>query len=298
MKRLAAALLAVLAAGATAAQDNPRVAAAERDMEAIYGPLVAGLEGQARLHLEQDQARWLANRRACEAVAALRNDCLELRARERAAKLTLFAQNPYPFVSEQAIVRSGKGKDGVFAIDASYPQFDGPSADFSAVNRFFAEAVEKTVADLATSASRATYDQDFSLYRPTPEIVSVVVRSEVWLDKVTIRLAGTLVDLRTGRRIPPEDLFATGDGWKARLSDLVVVDVVKEFMAMGRGPVPGELAEMVTGLAPANYLFEDERLVLSLDAVASLLGMKAYTVDIPYAVLRPLFRADGPLGGR
>jgi hypothetical protein len=45
-----------------------------------------------------------------------------------------------------------------------------------------------------------------------------------------------------------------------------------------------------------DYLFEDGKLVLSLNKVASERSMKGYTVGIPYAALKGILRADGPLG--
>jgi hypothetical protein len=49
---------------------------------------------------------------------------------------------------------------------------------------------------------------------------------------------------------------------------------------------------------PADYLFEDDELVVYIPEVALSLGMRGYAVEIPYAALKPLLRADGPLGGR
>jgi hypothetical protein len=51
-------------------------------------------------------------------------------------------------------------------------------------------------------------------------------------------------------------------------------------------------------LKPADYLFEDDELVLYLPEVAMGLHMRGYAVEIPYAALKPLLRTDGPLGGR
>ena len=45
-----------------------------------------------------------------------------------------------------------------------------------------------------------------------------------------------------------------------------------------------------------DYMFEDGNLVLSLSKVASERGMKGYEVVIPYAALKGILRADGPLG--
>ena len=109
--------------------------------------------------------RWLANRRACDANADRKDGCLESRYQTRAAKLRLFADGPYPFISEQAIVKSGKLKHGTYAIDVSYPQFDSTAADFSAVNRGFADPARQSVDDVLQSEFDAGYEQTFDLYR-------------------------------------------------------------------------------------------------------------------------------------
>ena len=45
-----------------------------------------------------------------------------------------------------------------------------------------------------------------------------------------------------------------------------------------------------------NPAIASDKLVLSLNKVASERSMKGYTVDIPYVALKGILRADGPLG--
>jgi uncharacterized protein len=294
----AAVLLAAIAALPAFAQDNAKVAAAERGMDVAYAAALGRLSGAAHAHLEQDQARWLANRQACDFNAARRDDCLESRYQTRAAKLRLFAEGLYPFISEQAIVKSGKLEHGVYAIDASYPRFDSPAADFSAVNRGFADQARRSADDVLQSGFNAGYDQTFDLYRLNGDVVSVWIHGETWQANLRISNTGTLVDLRTGRAIPPEDVFKPGGEWRVRLLALVDAEVTKDFRDMSRGQKPADLPEIFNRLQPADYLFEDDELVLYIPEVALSLGMRGYAVDIPYAALKPLLRADGPLGGR
>ncbi len=298
MRILAAALLMALAAAPAFAQDSAKTATAEREMVAAYGALLGKLKAAAKVHLERDQERWLANRRACDANAAGKAGCLASRYQRRAAKLRLFANGPYPFISEQAIVKSGKLKRGTYAIDASYPQFDSPSADFAAVNRSVADPARETVDSLVESEFDVGFDQTFDLYRLDRDVVSVWLHSELWQAHVEILNTGTLVDLRTGRAVPPEEVFTPGGEWRARLLGLVDAVITKDFLDMGRGQKPADLSEIFNRLKPADYLFEDDKLVLYLPEVAMNLGMKGYAVEIPYAALKPLLRADGPLGGR
>lgn len=298
MRLLAAALLAALALAPAFAQDGAKTSAAQREMVAAYAALLGKLKDAAKVHLERDHERWLANRRACDASAARKAGCLEFRYQTRAAKLKLFVDGPYPFISEQAIVRSGKLKRGTYAIDVGYPQFDSLSADFAAVNRSFADPARETVDSLVESEFDVSYDQTFDLYRLDRDVVSVWVHSELWQANVEISNTGTLVDLRTGQIILPQDVFTPGGQWRVRLLGLVDAEITKDFLDMGRGQKPAGLAEIFNRLKPADYLFEDDKLMLSLPEVATSLGMKGYTVEIPYAALKPPFRADGPLGGR
>lgn len=298
MRLLAAVLLAALAVAPASAQDSTKISAAEHEMVAAYGALLGKLTGPARLHLEQDQQRWLADRRACDANAARKADCLASRYQTRAAKLRLFADGSYAFISEQAIVKSGKREHWTYAIDVSYPQFDSPSADFTAVNRSFADPARDTVDDLVQSEFNVSYDQTFDLFRLNRDVVSVWVHSEMSGLNIDISNTGTLVDLRTGRVIPPADVFKPGGEWRARFFELVDAEITKDFLDMRRGQKPAGLADIFNRLKPADYLFEDDELVLYLPEVAMGLHMRGYAVEIPYAALKPLLRTDGPLGGR
>jgi uncharacterized protein len=298
VRLLAAVLLAALAVAPAFAQDSTKISAAEHEMVAAYGALLGKLTGPARLHLEQDQERWLANRRACDANAARKADCLASRYQTRAAKLRLFADGSYPFISEQAVVKSGKREHWTYAIDVSYPQFDSPSADFTAVNRSFADPARDTVDDLVQSEFNVSYDQTFDLFRLNRDVVSVWVHSEMSGLNIDISNTGTLVDLRTGRVIPPTDVFKPGGEWRARFFELVDAEITKDFLDMRRGQKPAGLADIFNRLKPADYLFEDNELVLYLPEVAMGLHMRGYAVEIPYAALKPLLRTDGPLGGR
>jgi hypothetical protein len=291
-------LLAALAVAPAFAQDSTKISAAEHEMVAAYGALLGKLTGPARLHLEQDQERWLANRRACDANAARKADCLASRYQTRAAKLRLFADGSYPFISEQAIVKSGRREHWTYAIDVSYPQFDSPSADFTAVNRSFADPARDTVDDLVQSEFNVSYDQTFDLFRLNRDVVSVWVHGEMSGLNIDISNTGTLVDLRTGRVIPPADVFKPDGEWRARFFELVDAEITKDFLDMRRGQKPAGLADIFNGLKPADYLFEDDELVLYLPEVAMGLHMRGYAVEIPYAALKPLLRTDGPLGGR
>src|SRR5262245_15132781 len=166
---------------------KPELAAGDRKMAAAYAMLAGRLTGAAKEHLLADQVRWLANRAAaCVIDPAEMEECLESRNRDRTAQLDWLGEGGYPFISEQAIVKAGKVRGIPYVIDASYPQFDGGSVDFTAVNRQLAsttsEAAERAVPGPDAdndggnyNGAAWRYEQAFALYRPGPNAVSVKI---------------------------------------------------------------------------------------------------------------------------
>jgi len=287
--RLVATVLAAVAVWPAIVQANDRVEAAERKMTAAFAALVGKLDGPAKVHLEADQVRWLGDRSACDANPPGKTECLEARYRGRAETLAALAKGPYPFVSQQAIVRSGNGPNGRYTVDIAYPRFDGRSADFAATNRRFAGAAETEAADaIANGTTEIT--QTFALYRLTPSVMSVGLWREWVGGTINIDLAGYLVDLSTGRVLEPQDVFVPGD---SRVADLVREELGKDSDRKGGA---GDIAAIMREVVPKDYLFEDDKLILSLSAVARERAMKGYVVAIPYSALKGILRADGPLG--
>src|SRR4051812_42544300 len=123
---------------------TPELATADREMAAGYVALAGRLSGLAKDHLIRDQQRWLAIRN--EACVGSRDEvigCIKRRYAERIANLRVFGEGVYPFVSVQALIKSGKVGKISYAIDATWPRFDGSTADFSAVNRDYAANTAK-----------------------------------------------------------------------------------------------------------------------------------------------------------
>jgi hypothetical protein len=292
-----AAVLAILVVWSFPGRADGKVAAAEQAMAVAYAALVEKLDAAAKLHLEEDQARWLADRRACKAEAPRQDDCLEFRYRTRTEKLKAFGKGPYPFISEQAIVQSGKGTRGDYFVDISYARFDGRSPDFTEVNRRFAAGAQALALIAANVGFRCSITQTFSLYRLSATVVSVTEWHELVTARVEIRLEGQLVDLVTGRTLAPEEVFAPGEEWRRRLAHLVDMEIANDSEGQGGQRKPRDIVGIMGEVESTDYLFQDDKLVLSLKRVARERGMKAYTVEIPYAALKPFLRADGPLGG-
>lgn len=268
---------------------NPELAAADREMAAAYAALAGRLTGTAKTHLEASQKRWVADWRGCDGNPQNLAGCLGGRYRDRTAELKLFASGPYPFISDHAIIVTGK----TYYVDAAYPQFDGTFADFGAVNRRFAESTRKDV-DFFAGSPDGGFEQDFDLARPMPNLISILLRRSWWTAHVVISIQGTLIDLGTGRPVGLDALFLSRHGL-----DLAIEAVVrKEFAAEGRGDPPADLASQIAQLEAAAFIFEADALTVTLDGIARAIAMKGYTIDIPYADLKGLIRPDGPLAGK
>ena len=293
----AAALLLGLAGvafgqGGPASGSLPQLATAERRLSTAYAEVLAKLGGPAREHLQADQARWRANRTAaCIGDPADVADCLETGLRDRIAHLEWLAEGGYPFVSEQAIVKTGKARGIPYIVDASYPQFDGRSADFSAVNRLIAtaaaDAAERAVpgpdADNNGGAYAGppwSYEQVYTLHRPGPNAITAYIRFDAYDGGATgtVGVAGYLVDLRTGKSIGPDGVFLPTAPWLRELTRIVGADISAP-----------NLADLLK--EPQRYVFLEDHLELSFGPQEG----GPYTVEIRYDRLRPLLRPDGPV---
>jgi uncharacterized protein len=268
---------------------------ADRELAAAFTSLAGRLGGKAKDHLVKDQLRWDFNRRACEIRPALLATCLAHRYRLRMDHLKRFGDGAYPFISEQAILLSDKMGNQVRAVDASYPQFDGTSSDFTGVNREFGNSTREIVAGFAERPEAgASFAQDFELYRPSRNVVSVLLRRSWWGVHSVVSTTAHMVDLTTGRPLGLDDVFVPGADLGLPVTAAVQVDLAEK----GYGKPPPDLPDKIGALTIDEYLFESHTLVVSLDSLSQELGLKGYFVKLPYASLRSLLRADGPLGGR
>ncbi len=286
---------------------NPELAKADRDMAAVYLALAGRLSAPAKDHLVKDQVRWNGNRsRACAGADAAIAACLEARYATRIENLKVLADGVYPFIGEYAIFRAGKVGNITYSIDVRYPQFDGATADFSAVNRTFADDAKKSgeegtpKADAGIEREQAwSYEQTFALRRPSASAVTVAIDFYGFSGGAHGfgGTACTLVDLRTGKSVAPAGVFAAGDEWLKSMVGFVGADLKKQFVknpGFDDALVPASLAKTLRD--PGRYCWRANRLELIFNAYdVGPYSAGPYQVVIPYSRLRPLFRADGPL---
>ena len=105
--------------------------------------------------------------------------------------------------------------------------------------------------------------------------------------------------LRTGRKAELGDVIGPGEAWLQTLVPLVRGELKKQFSDDRPGfddaIAPAALTKLLRD--PSIYSFVAGRLVVIFNpyAVGPYVS-GTFKVSIPYATLRPLFAANGPLG--
>jgi uncharacterized protein len=292
---------------------TPRLALADREMAALYAGLVGKLSGPAKDHLVKDQERWAAIRNdACIGTKDEVIRCLERHYRPRINNLRTFGDGLYPFISEQALLKTGKVGKITYAIDAAWPRFDGTTADFSALNRSTDETTAKAANEVIPPDATAgelrgeqlwPYTQTFELQRPAANAIAVAIATYAFSGGAH-GYGGTtaqLVDLRTGRKAELGQVFGPGDAWLQTLVPLVRGELKKQFTDDRPGfddaIEPAAMTKLLRDASIYNFQAERLQLIFNPYAVGPYVS-GTFKVNIPYATLKPLFAADGPLGQR
>jgi uncharacterized protein len=284
---------------------NPELAKADREMAAIYSALAAKLAGPAKDHLAKDQLRWVGNRnRACGGNADAITNCLKVRYAARTENLKVLADGVYPLISEHAVYKAGKVGKIVYSIDIQYPQFDATTANFSAINRLYADDAAKSAKESTPGADAAgdlawSFEQGFMLFRPSAHALTVSL-DYYGFSGGAHGFGGTvctLVDLRTGKQAEPADVFAAGEGWLKEMIRLVGADLKKQFVknpGFDDALEPAKLGELLND--GTHYCWRRGKLELIFNPYdVGPYSAGAYQVDISPAQYRTLLRADGPL---
>ena len=107
----------------------------------------------------------------------------------------------------------------------------------------------------------------------------------------------TLVDLRTGKSVMPEGVFAPGSPWLKEVVAIVGADLKKQFVdnpGFEDALQPGKLTKTVnTG---GHFCWQADKLQIYFNQYeVGPYSSGPYTVDIPYSRLKPLLRAGGPI---
>ena len=289
---------------------SPDLAKADRELSGLYVALVGKLTGLARESLEKSQVRWIVGRnRACQPNedSDVIERCLATRYAERIADLKASAAGPYPFVEGQAIEKTGKVGKVKYALDLRYPRFAGKTADFSALNRSYADWAARAARE-STPGADAGVDreehweavQSYALHRPGPDAITVALTFWAYTGGAHGygSLSCTLVDLRTGKPVPPVDIFAEGSPWLKEVTAMVGADLKKQFVenpGFEDALEPRKLTKTVN--SADRFCWQADRLQVYFNPYeVGPYSSGPYTVDIPYSRLKPLLRAGGLLG--
>ena len=287
---------------------EPELAKADRELAAAYAALLAKLTGAAKDDLVKDQQRWLAARnRGCLADTDGIVPCLKLRYPARVETLQAMAAGPYPFVSEQSLSNKGKLGKITWSYDIAYPRFDGKMADFAALNARFADAARKRADEATPKADDGpereqewTYEQSFTLHRPSANALTVAVHYYGYSGGAHGYGATncTLVDLKTGKAVGPQGVFAVGEQWLRAMSQIVGADLRKQFQekpGFDDALEPASLAKLLS--EPGHYCWRADKLELIFNAYeVGPYVSGPFEVYVPHDRLKPLLRPDGPLG--
>ncbi len=298
---------------------------AERTVNAEFVALAGRLSGPAKEHLLADQLRWVVNSNTLCADEDFDGNvvrCLRRRYLGRTETLKAFAEGPYPFVSEQSLFRHGRVGKTSFSVDKIFPQFDGKTADFSELNRTYSESARLGAEEVIPPPLAGDPDNDqpalqkqrnevpeqhwwgksdFTVQRPTVDAIALAITSGQYVGQAH-PLGGTschLIDLRTGRRASPGDVFVKGDAWLDLLVPLVRAELEKQFIKQGRTGFDHELepGRIAAKLGEEFFCYRRDGLGLAFGPyVFGTYSQGSYAVDISYAVLRPILAVDGPLG--
>jgi uncharacterized protein YecT (DUF1311 family) len=286
---------------------DPELAKADREMAAAYAALVGKLRGAAKDEAIKDQVRWIGDRnRACLSDTDGVASCLKDRYGRRTSNLGVFADGTYPFIGEHALIKRGTLGKIDWSYDIVYPQFDGPTSDFAAVNARFADAAKKKAAD-ATPGGDArpdlkqqwTYEQSFTVKRPSADVVSIAVDFSGYSGGAHGYGAThcTLVDLATGKALGPQAVFAPGEQWLRAMSQIVGADLKKQFVdkpGFDDSLEPANLAKLLS--ESGRYCWTPKGLTVVFNAYdVGPYSSGPYEVDIPFDRLKPILRADGPI---
>jgi uncharacterized protein YecT (DUF1311 family) len=286
---------------------DPELAKADREMAAAYDALAAKLSGPAKDALVKDQVQWITNRnRACAVDIDGIAPCLKVRYAARTANLRAYGNGLYPFISQRALIQSGKLGKITWSYDITYPQFDGNTADFGALNARLAAAARED-ADEATPRADSgidreqqwTYEQNFKIHRPSADAVTIAMNYYGFSGGAHGYGATrcTLVDLRSGKAATVDGVFASGDQWLKTLIPLVAADLKKQFVdkpGFDEALEPNNLAKLLR--ESSHYCWRAGRLELIFNAYeVGPYVSGPFEVSLPYDKLKPLLRPGGPI---
>lgn len=214
-----------------------------------------------------------------------------------------FAEGQYSFIRQQLIVGNGTLGKIMYSYTIRYPQFERRKHEFLAVNRSLADAAEKAANNATPNAASNidreqnwTHEQKFKIHQPSINAVTVEFRVYGFTGGAH-GYAGTyctLIDLRTGKVVGPEDVFVSGGDWLKAMVTIVSTDLRKQFVERPGFPDALEPSNLETLLRDSNhYCWQVNKLELVFNAYEiGPYAVGPYNVEVPHVDLGPLLRAE------
>jgi uncharacterized protein len=288
---------------------DPALAKADRELAAAYAGLTSRLEKPARQDLEADQQQWIVERNGeCTNDSRGVATCLGESYKERTAKLGMFAVGEFPLVVTKRLSASGKRGKATWSYDIAWPQFVGTTADYAQLNAKLADAAKKASVEAVPGADTDvgreqewTYERSFAFDQVGERALLLTVNYDGFSGGAHPYAASEcmLVDLGSGKTVPPEGVFAPGDRWLEVLVPLVAADLKHQFEDKpGFDDVlqPDKLSTLLH--EPGHWCWKATSLDLSFNQYeVGPYVSGPFDVEIPMDKLKPLLRADGPLRG-
>jgi uncharacterized protein len=284
------------------------LAKADREMATAYAELQMRLDPPARQDLAADQEYWIVGRnRDCPGSALGLKPCIADAYNDRTAQLKMFAVGNFPFIATKNLSAHGTLGKIKWSYDISYPRFDSETVDYHRLNDDIAAEMKKT-SDEARPTNDAdpdreqewTYEGVFNFERVGERALMLSLGYNGFAGGAHpfANARCMLIDLRTGLPVPPDGVFAPGNRWLDVLVPLVTADLKHQFEEKPGFDEVLQPDKMTKLLRDQNYYcWATDSLDLEFNAYdVGPYVSGPFEVKIPMATVKPLLRADGPLG--
>ena len=303
---------------------DPGLSRADERMSDSYRALMDGVQAQAlgdavRDRLRAEQRAWVGRRnKRCGLTASTKLDpanrahlaeCLREEVEERIARLDrLRAGVPISVLAEpQRITETSKAKN--YRVEVAYPALPATVAGADVLNALAERRVRPIVRQFLDEAATdpdpgvetmSALDIGYEVTFASPRLVSV--QFDVYSYAAGAAHGNSIthslhVDLDRRREVTAADVFLPGGGWEKILAEHALADLTRqakeresELLDGADRDIPAVVADLT------NWRLEGDRAFIRFDPYAvSAYALGRLEVPVPYALLKPYLKPDGPL---
>lgn len=309
--------------------DTPALSSADERMAAAYKALMTNvrdsdLGADVAVRLRDEQRAWVAqrdercglSRKATDAPTATQRgyiaDCLLESVKSRTERLERM-RDGFPtsaLVEPRSIRESNTLKH--YEIDAAYPTLPASMTGAEAFNRLSEGLVRPIVETFRKESAddtppnpdmRSELDIEYDVSLASPRLVSIeftVYDYPAGAAHGTTVFPSLHVDLVHGRALTVNDLFRPDSGWRKAVTDLAFAELKRQAKRddFTIYDTAWKNAEEVVGDL-SNWRLEAGQAVIVFAAyTVAAYAVGPREVALPYAVLKPFLKPDGPLPPR